>query len=100
MSRIAERDAGERQHYGQLRDNDPATPAPEKRAEYRRVVFVKERRPDEFELISNGELAHEPDRLDRNFGLRQPGGLRHIHKKKRDTRAEAEPQHSRITPVG
>ncbi len=59
MSRIAERDAGECQHYGQLRDNDPATSAPEKRAK-----------------------------------------LHHIHKKKRDTRAEAEPQHSRITPVG
>jgi hypothetical protein len=100
LRRIPERDAGERQHDGNLRDNDPAAAAAQKRAEDRGVIFFEERRPDEFELVSDGELAHEPDRLDRNFGLGQPGGLRDIHKQKRDSRAEAEPQHGGVTPVG
>ncbi len=72
----------------------------EKRAEYWRAIFVEEGSPDEFELMSNGELAHHSDRLNRNLGLPQPGGLRYLHKKTRNTLAEAEPQHSCITPVG
>ena len=72
----------------------------EKRAENWRVIFVEEGSPDEFELMSNGELAHHSDRLNRNLGLPQPGGLRYLHKKTGNTLASAEPQHSCITPVG
>ena len=100
MRRIAEGNPGEYQHDGELRDDDPATAAPEKGSENRRVVSVEERRPNEFEFVGNGELTHQPDRLDRNLRLRQPSGLRRIDKKIRNAGAEAEPQHRRVTAVG
>jgi hypothetical protein len=53
MSRVAEGDTGERQHYGDLRNDDQATSTPEQRAENRRVVLVEERRPNKLEFIGN-----------------------------------------------
>ena len=99
VSGVAKGDAGERRHDGDLRKHDPAAPAPEQRAENRRIIFVEKRRPDEFELVGDGELAHQPDRLDRNLRLRQPRRLRDVDEEERNSRAEAEPEHRQISSV-
>jgi hypothetical protein len=54
MPWIAESDPGQRGHYSYLRNDDPASPSPQKAAEDGRIVAVEKGRPQEFELVREG----------------------------------------------
>jgi hypothetical protein len=100
VGRVAKGDARERQRHQDLRGDDPASAAPEPAAEQRRVVPVEERRPEELELVGDGELAHQPDRGERHLRLDEPRRLGRVDEQERDTLREAETQHRGDAPVG
>src|SRR5258708_39869010 len=60
----------------------------------------EKRRPHEFELVGEGELAHQADRRDRHLRFIEPGRLRDVDELKGDARRETEHQHRRDSPVG
>ena len=84
------RDAGERRHDAELRDDDPGAAPPEDAPEQGRIVLVQERRPEELELVGEGQFAQEPDRREGDPGVGQPGRLRRIDEKERDAGGEPE----------
>ena len=100
MPWIAEGDPGQRRHHCNLRNDDPASPSSQEAAEDRRIVAVKKRRPDEFELVGEGEFAHQADRRDRHLRFREPGRLRDVDELIGNARRETEHQHRRDSPVG
>ena len=100
MRRITERDAAERRHNAKLRDDDPGAAPPEDAPEQGRIVLVQERRPEELELVGEGQFAQEPDRGERDPGVGQPGRLRRIDEKERDAGREPETEGRRDPPIG
>ena len=100
MPRIAEGHPGQRRHHAKLRNDDPASPSPQEAAEDGRIVAVEKGRPQEFELVGEGELAHQADRGDRHLRLIEPGRLGDVDELKGDARRETEHQHRRNSPVG
>ena len=99
MRRIAEGDASQRRHHSKLRHDDPSSPSPKEAAEDGRIVAVEKGRPDEFELVGEGELAHQADGRDWHLGFVEPGRLRDVDELKGNARRETEDQHRRDAPV-
>jgi len=100
MPWIAEGDPGQRRHHCNLRNDDPASPSSQEAAKDRRIVAVKKRRPDEFELVSEGEFTHQADGRDRHLRFIEPGRLGDVDELKGNARRETEHHHRRDSPVG
>ena len=100
MLRVAKGDARQRQHHGDLRDDDPAAPPPKPAAEEWRVIAVEKGRPEELELVGERQLAQQAKRSDRHLGLRQPSRLRPVDEQKGNARREPQAQRRRDAAVG
>ena len=99
MAGIAEGDAGQHGHDGENGHDQPAAPPPEHAPEQRRIVLIEKWRPDELELVGEGQFAEQADRRQRHPRIGQPGRLRRIGQQKRHAGREAEAQGRGDAPV-
>ena len=99
MAGIAEGDPGQHGHDGENGHDQPAAPPPEHTSDQRRIVLIEKWRPDELELVGEGQFAEQADRRQRHPRIGQPSRLRRIGQQKRHAGREAQAQGRGDAPV-
>ena len=99
MTRITERDPGQHGHHREDRDDQPTAPPAEHTPDQRRIVLIEKRRPDELELVGQGQFAQQADRRQRHACIGQPGRLRRIGQQERHAGRKAQAQRRSDPPV-